>query len=282
MTAASPTGALTHYGAGRPLRPSVYKSILWESVIGFGWSLAAAVLPGRALSAGQPAGVRNIVLVHGAFSDGSIWQDVIPLLQANGYNVTTVQNPLTSLAEDVKATRRVLARQKGGVLLVGHSWAGVVVTEAGTAENVKGIVYLSAMVPDAGDSAGEMMQKLNSPMEGLVPDHDGFVWLDDPVAYAHVMASDVAPARVAVLAATQQPISAKAFSEKVTTAAWSSKPTWYLVTEGDNALPTVVQKWLAQHIGATSATIKSSHLSMVSHPQDVADFIANAAKQIQE
>ncbi|WP_337797024.1 alpha/beta hydrolase [Rhizobium skierniewicense] len=191
-----------------------------------------------------------------------------------------MQNPLTSLAYDVAATRRVLERQKGDVLLVGHSWAGAVVTEAGTAENVKGIVYLSALVPDAGQSVADMMQKQNSPMEGLVPDHHGLVWLDDPEAYAHVMAADVPIARVVVLAAAQQPIAAASFSEKVTAAAWTTKPTWYLVTENDNALPTPVQKWLAQHIGASTTTIESSHLSMISHPQAVVDVIAQAAQRL--
>lgn len=280
MTILSPVLSSIHAEADDALRPTTHNSTLWKSLFGFAAWLAAMAVPGSALPVGRHGGIRNIVLVHGAFSDGSIWQDVVPLLQARGYIVTAVQNPLTSLADDVTATRRVLERQQGGVLLVGHSWAGAVVTEAGMAENVKGIVYLSAMVPDAGESAAEMMQKRNSPMEGLVPDHDGFVWLDDAETYAHVMAGDVAPQRVAILAASQQPINAKAFSEKVKDAAWSRKPTWYLLTEGDNALPPAVQKWLAQHIGATTIAIKSSHLSMVSHPQEVADFIANAAKAI--
>jgi pimeloyl-ACP methyl ester carboxylesterase len=243
-------------------------------------AIAATVLPATARAADMPSGIRNIVLVHGAFADGSSWSDVIPLLQAKGYHVTAVQNPLTSLADDVAATRRVLERQKGDVLLVGHSWAGAVVTEAGNADNVKGIVYLSALVPDSNESVVELLQKRSAPMDGLVPDANGLVWLDDPDAFAHVMAGDVPPDRVAVLAATQQPMSAKAFGEKIQQAAWQSKPTWYLITEGDNALPTPVQQWLASHIGARTSTIKSSHMSMVSHPSFVADFIATAAKDV--
>lgn len=268
----------THSETKQAVRPTGQKSTLWGGAIGLALALAAVVMPGTVSAAEQPGGVRNIVLVHGAFADGSSWQDVIPLLQAKGYHVTAVQNPLTSLADDVAATRRVLERQKGGVLLVGHSWAGAVVTEAGSAENVKGIVYLSALVPDAGESVADMMQKRNSPMEGLFPDHDGLVWLDDPKAYAHVMAADVPTARVVVLAAAQQPIAAASFSEKVTTAAWTKKPTWYLVTENDNALPTPVQKWLAQHIGASTTTIKSSHMSMIAHPRAVVDVIVQAAQ----
>ncbi|OWV87852.1 alpha/beta hydrolase [Rhizobium sp. R635] len=243
-------------------------------------ALASAVAAAPVRAATQPKAVRNIVLVHGAFSDGSTWQDIIPLLQCRGYNVTAVQNSLTSLADDVAATRRVLLRQEGSVLLVGHSWAGAVVTEAGNAENVKGLVYLSALVPDAGESVSEMLQKQNVSMGALAPDHEGFVWLDDPKTYTHVMADDVPASRIAVLAATQQPISAKVFSEPITTAAWSTKPSWYLVTERDNALPTHVQQWLAQHIGATTTAINSGHMSMISHPEAVADLIARAAQQL--
>lgn len=254
----------------------------WSGLIGLALSLAATAWPVSGKAAETPSGVRNIVLVHGAFADGSTWQDVIPLLQAKGYHVTAVQNPLTSLADDVAATSRVLARQKGGVLLVGHSWAGAVITEAGTAENVKGLVYLSALVPDAGESVADMLDKQMAPMEGLAPDHNGLVWLDDPKAFAHVMAADVSPERVAVLTSTQQPIAARSFTDKLKSAAWMSKPSWYLVTDGDNALPDRVQRWLAQHIGATTITIPSSHMSMVSHPQAVADLLIRAAQGLSQ
>lgn len=242
--------------------------------------VTAMASPALAWASDKTSGVHNIVLVHGAFADGGSWSDVIPLLQARGYHVTAVQNPLTSLSDDVEATRRVLARQDGDVLLVGHSWAGAVVTEAGNASNVKGIVYLSALVPDSNESVAELLQKRNAPMKGLVPDANGLVWLDDPNAFAHVMAGDVSRKRLAVLSATQQPMTAKAFGETVTHAAWVDKSTWYLVTQGDNALPTHVQEWIAQHIGARTATIKSSHMSMVSHPSFVADFIAKAARDL--
>lgn len=252
-----------------------------RGIIAMVMSVMASLLPAVAGAAdAPPGGVRNIVLVHGAFADGSTWADVIPLLQAKGYHVTAVQNPLTSLTGDVAATQRVLDRQKGDVLLVGHSWGGVVVTEAGNADKVKGIVYLSALVPDAGESVVDLLRKRNAPMEGLVPDNNGLVWLDDPEAYAQVMAGDVLRECVAVLAATQQPMAAAAFAEKIGQAAWQKKPAWYLVTEGDHALPTPVQQWLANHIGATTTTIRSSHLSMISNPSFVADFIAGAARSL--
>lgn len=257
------------------------KSAWWRLAavtVVFSMTSVIATTPAHAADTQLPA--RNIVLVHGAFADGSSWQDVIALLHAKGYHVTAVQNPLTSLADDVAATRRVLERQHGDVLLVGHSWAGVVVTQAGTAENVKGIVYLSAIVPDANESAAGLLEKLKFPMEGLTPDHDGLVWLDDPAIFAHVMAGDVPADRVTSLTATQQPIAARSFSDKVVDAAWRTKPTWYLTTEGDNALPTDAQRQIAEIIKAKTTTLKSSHMSMVSHPEAVADFIAAAANEV--
>ncbi|MFZ6769039.1 alpha/beta fold hydrolase [Undibacterium sp. Di26W] len=246
------------------------------------WVMALAASFATPLSgaATPPSTVRNIVLVHGAFADGSSWLPVIKILHRKGYHVTAVQNPLSSLADDVAATRRVLERQKGGVILVGHSWAGAVVTEAGNADNVQGLVYLSALVPDSGESVSDMLNRLASPMEGLTPDKEGLIWLDDPVAYRQVMAGDVSVPKARLLAATQQPISARTFADKVTTAAWSKKPSWYLVTENDKALQPNVQRALAQHIGATSMTVKSSHMSLVSHPEVVASLIERAARSV--
>ena len=225
------------------------------------------------------AEIRNIVLVHGAFADASSWSSVIAQLQDKGYHVTAVQNPLTSLADDVAATRRVLERQQGDVILVGHSWAGAVVTQAGNAPNVKGIVYLSALVPDSGESVADLLQKRDAPMDGMKPDANGLVWLDDPAAYAQVMAADLPLAQVKLLAATQQPIAAAAFADKISHAAWQDKPTWYVVTLDDNALPPAVQQWTVQHIGARSITLKSSHMSLLSHASDVVGVIETAARE---
>lgn len=241
-------------------------------------ALAAAIVP--QLAQAEPAApvLRNIVLVHGAFADGSSWAEVIAALQRKGYRVTAVQNPLTSLADDVAATRRVLERQQGDVLLVGHSWAGAVVTEAGNAPNVKGLVYLSALVPDSNESVGDLLARLHAPMEGLTPDGNGLIWLDDPGAYRQVMAGDVPAARARQLAAVQQPIAAAAFSGKVSHAAWRDKPSWYLVTGNDHALPPAVQQALARETGAHRVTLESSHMSMVSHPADIARLIDRAAR----
>lgn len=243
-------------------------------------ALATSFAVPVSVAATPEGGVRNIVLVHGAFTDGSSWLPVIERLQRKGYHVTAVQNPLTSLSDDVAATRRVLERQKGGVILVGHSWAGAVVTEAGNADNVQGLIYLSALVPDAGESVDDMLGRLAAPMDGLTPDRDGLLWLDDPTAYRQVMAGDLPVSKARLLSATQQPISVRAFADKVTAAAWRKKPSWYLVTTNDKALQPQVQRALAQYIGATTITLKSSHMSPISRPDAVVSLIELAASSM--
>ena len=241
--------------------------------------LAFSFSTSEAAAAPTPQAIGTIVLVHGAFADGSSWAPVVARLQALGYHVAAVQNPLTSLAGDVAATNRVLRRQTGDVLLVGHSWAGAVITEAGNSANVKGLVYLSALVPDSGESVADLLNRLNAPMAGLTPDADGLIWLDDAKAYRHVMAADVSEAKAAELAALQQPIAAATFAGKVGHAAWHDKPSWYLQTEDDNALLPQVQQAIAHQIGAKVTSIPSSHMSLVSHPDAVADLIDLAARQ---
>lgn len=221
--------------------------------------------------------IKNIVLVHGAFADGSSWADVTERLQKKGFHVTAVQNPLTSLKDDVQATERVLARQHGDVLLVGHSWGGAVVTQAGNDARVRGIVYLSALVPDAGESVSALLTRFGAPMQGMSPDKDGLIWLDNPSDFQHVMAEDVSEEKVKVLTASQQPVAAAAFNEPVKQAAWREKPSWYLMTTDDHALPYPVQKKIVAMTGSVTEKIGSSHMSMISHPAEVAAFIERAA-----
>lgn len=237
--------------------------------------LSAALVSAPVLAAST---VKNIVLVHGAFTDGSSWAEVTTRLQTLGYHVTAVQNPLTSLADDVAATEKVLRRQQGSVLLVGHSWAGAVVTQAGNASNVKGIVYLSALVPDNGESVTDLLARVNAPMQGMAPDADGLIWLDDPKTFRQVMAGDVEERRAMQLAAVQQPIAAVTFQGKIQHAAWHDKPTWYLQTLNDHALPPAVQGQIARFIGAKVTAVTSSHMSLVSHPDVVVSLIDQAAK----
>lgn len=249
------------------------------------WLRTLAIGLGLLLFAGvhsiaEAAKIKNIVLVHGAFADGSSWSAVTTRLQGMGYHVTAVQNPLTSLADDVSATERVLQRQQGDVLLVGHSWAGAVVTQAGNAPNVRGLVYLSALVPDSGESVADLLQRLHAPMEGMTADANGLIWLDNPKQYQEIMAGDVPLKKVQELTAVQQPMAAKAFGDNVQHAAWKDKPSWYLLTENDNALPHAVQEKIAGQIGAKVMSIASSHMSLISHPDAVAHFIDEAAKAI--
>lgn len=240
----------------------------WLGLLTLGLSTAASAAPP----------LPSVVLVHGAFSDGSSWSWVIPLLQKRGYRVTAVQLPLTSLADDVAATRRVIERQPGDVVLVGHSWGGVVVTEAGNVAPVKALVYLSALVPDSGESEQALLGRLNAPMEGLAPDPAGLIWLDDPQAFRTLMGADLPLPTACALAAVQKPLAARAFGERVSHAAWRDKPSSYLVTTDDKALPPRVQRLIAGQLNARTLELPSSHLSMASHPDRVADFIENATK----
>lgn len=226
--------------------------------------------------------VRNVVLVHGAFVDGSSWNGVVAKLQQKGYHVSSVQNPLTSLADDVAATRRVLARQDGPTILVGHSWGGVVITEAGAnAPNVAGLVYVAAIAPDLHESALDLMKRA-APMpagQAMTADPSGFLWLDRTKYHAD-FAADVPENLTRVLSAAQQPIAAKAFSETVSQVAWREKPSWYIVTTRDRAVSPEVEQFMANRMGAKIVPISSSHLVPVSHAGAVADVIDRAAREL--
>ncbi|MFM0201207.1 alpha/beta hydrolase [Paraburkholderia fungorum] len=243
---------------------------------------ATASRPPAPAAAPMAGPVRNVVLVHGAFVDGSSWNGVVAKLQQKGYHVSSVQNPLTSLADDVAATRRVLARQDGPTILVGHSWGGVVITEAGAnAPNVAGLVYVAAIAPDLHESTVDLMKRA-APMpagEGITADSTGFLWLDRTKYHAD-FAADVPENLTRVLSAAQQPIAAKAFSETVSQVAWREKPSWYIVTTRDRAVSPEVEQFMANRMGAKIVPISSSHLVPVSHAGAVADVIDRAAREL--
>jgi len=245
---------------------------------------APAAAPRPAAVAAPPSGpVQNIVLVHGAFVDGSSWNGVIARLQKKGYRVASVQIPLTSLADDLAATRRVLAQLSGPTVLVGHSWGGVVITEAGSgpdASKVVGLVYVAAIAPDVGESAVDILKRgPQAPIgSAMIKDSTGFLWLD-PARYHSDFASDVPESLTRVLVAAQQPIAAKAFDERATQAAWRYKPSFYIVTSRDRAVPPEIQRWMAHRIGATIVETPSSHLVPVAHAGATADAIDRAAKE---
>jgi pimeloyl-ACP methyl ester carboxylesterase len=226
--------------------------------------------------------VRNVVLVHGAFLDGSSWNGVVAKLQQKGYHVSSVQNPLTSLADDVAATRRVLARQQGPTMLVGHSWGGVVITEVGAnAPNVAGLVYIAAIAPDLHESTADLMKRA-APMpagQAIIADSSGFLWLDRTKYHAD-FAADVPENLTRVLSAAQVPISAKASSETVSQVAWKEKPSWYVLTTKDRAVSPAVEQFMADRMGATVVPMASSHLAPVSHAGAIADVIDRAAREL--
>jgi pimeloyl-ACP methyl ester carboxylesterase len=240
------------------------------------------VLAGMLLAsaaAGQDKTNKTVVLVHGAFADGSSWDKVIPLLQAKGVKVVAVQIPLTSLADDVAATKRAIAAQSGPVVLVGHSWGGVVITEAGADDKVAALVYVAAFAPDVGESVGDLGKDLPPPPGGatIKPDAAGFLSLT-PEGVAKNFAQDLPAAQTKLMVATQGPISARSFEEKVTNAAWKNKPSWFVVAAKDRMIQPDLERAMAKKIKATTTTLPTSHVPMQSRPKEVAAVILAAAQ----
>jgi pimeloyl-ACP methyl ester carboxylesterase len=223
-------------------------------------------------------GAKNIVLVHGAWADGSCWSKVITLLQAKGFHVVAVQNPLTSLDDDVAATKRIIALQDGPVILVGHSYAGVVITEAGNDPKVVGLVYVAAFAPKEGESINSVSKPYPPAPLGseLRPDAQGFLTATRK-GIAEDMAQDLTEREQEILTATQGETAAAVFGATVTTAAWRSKPSWAVIAGNDRAIPPELEKDEAASIRATSITLPSNHLAMLSHPREVAELIEQAA-----
>ena len=224
----------------------------------------------------------NIVLVHGAGVDGSCWSGVIERLQADGFQVRAPQFPLSSLADDVARLRQVLELQDGPTLVVGHSFGGQIMTALGvTAPNVVGLVFVAAFGLDEGESLGAFLAQgpVTPALAHLVTDTRGFNWLSEDDFVNH-FAADVDPTRARVLYAVQQPLTTSALGEVVGAPAWKSLPSWYLVAQNDEALPPDAQRQFAARMGATTVEVPSSHVPMVSHPNEVADLIENAANAV--
>jgi pimeloyl-ACP methyl ester carboxylesterase len=223
--------------------------------------------------------VHNVVLVHGAYADGSGWNEVIARLQKAGMHVTSVQNPLTSLADDAEATRRVLALQDGPTILVGHSWAGTVISETGDDPKVAALVYVAARAPDVGEDYGALAAKFPAPpaSAGLVKSPDGFAQLSEQ-AFVRDFAGDLDPAQARVLYASQGRISQTLFSGRTTQAAWKNKPSYYAVSQNDRTASPELERFVAKRMGAKTIELASSHVSMISHPDEIANLILEAAK----
>jgi pimeloyl-ACP methyl ester carboxylesterase len=226
----------------------------------------------------QPA----IVLVHGAWADGSSWSAVIERLQADGYTVTAPQFPLTSLEANVARLRQVLARQSGPTLVAGHSYGGQIITALGTeAPNAVGLVYIAGFGLDEGESIGKLLEQAppTPALAHLDIDAQGFAWLPEDDFVNH-FAADVEPARARVMWAVQQPLSASALGDVMGVPAWKALPSWFLVADGDQAIPPDAERLFASRMGATTVEVPSNHVAMVSHPEDVVKLIETAAAAV--
>ena len=241
---------------------------------------AASLISTRGIAANAtPLKARNVVLVHGLFADGSSWSEVIPRLQAAGLNVTSVQNPLTTLPEAVASAERVLARQDGPTVLVGHSFSGMIVTEAGVHPNVSALVYVAARAPDAGEDYTALAKTYPPPpaSAGIVFDGDEGRLSEE--AFLRDFAGDLREAKAKVLYAVQEPFHEALLTGRTTRAAWRSKPSYYAVSTEDRTINPDLEQFMAKRMGAKTIEVKASHLSLVSHPEEITRLIFEAAGQ---
>jgi pimeloyl-ACP methyl ester carboxylesterase len=223
--------------------------------------------------------IKNIVLVHGAYADGSGWRGVADILSRDGYRVTVVQEPETSFKDDVAATMRAIARAAGPVVIVGHSYGGLVITQAGNAPEVKALVYVAALAPDANENIGELRSKFPPATNNVVKSSDGFLTLD-PATFRDDFAADLSEADAAFMALSQVPVSEKALGAMVTEAAWKSKPSWYAVATEDHKINPDFERYMAKRAGSNTVEIKGSHAVYVSQPRAIAELIEKAATSV--
>ncbi|MBY5840598.1 alpha/beta hydrolase [Rhizobium leguminosarum] len=241
---------------------------------------AASLLATRGMAAtSAPVKARNVVLAHGLFADGSCWTEVIARLQAAGLNATAVQNPLTTLPEAVAAVKRVLDRQDGPTVLVGHSFSGMMVTEAGVHPDVSALVYVAARAPDTGEDYTALAKTFPTPPASAGIVFDGDEGRLSEAAFLHDFAGDLPEAKAKVLYAVQQPFQKVLLTGKTTQAAWRSKPSWYAVSTEDRTINPDLERFMAKRMGAKTIEVKASHLSLISHPDEIARLIIEAAGQ---
>jgi len=242
---------------------------------------AASLISSRGATAATAAArARNIVLVHGLFADGSCWSEVIARLQSAGLNVTSVQNPLTTLSEAVAAAKRVLDRQDGPTILVGHSFSGMIVTEAGMHPNVTALVYVAARAPDAGEDYTALATKYPTPPASAGVIFDGEEGRLSEEAFLRDFAGDVPQARAKVLYATQEPFRKELLAGRTTQAAWRSKPSFYAVSTDDRTINPDLQRFMAKRMGARTIEVEASHVSLISQPDIIAGLILEAAGHV--
>jgi pimeloyl-ACP methyl ester carboxylesterase len=243
--------------------------------------LIFSIAEARMSQANTAPNIKNVVLVHGGFVDGSGWDGVYQILKKRGFNVSVVQNSTVSLANDVADTKRALAALNGPAILVGHSYGGVVITEAGTAPNVAGLVYIAAFAPDHGESVSSLIKDPppGAPVPPILPPQDGFLFLDRD-KFAASFAADVKPEVARFMADSQVPWGLEALNGAVTTPAWKSKPSWYLVATSDKMIPPPAQRSMSKRAGATMVEVDGSHAVYVSKPEAVAQLIEQATKSL--
>jgi pimeloyl-ACP methyl ester carboxylesterase len=225
--------------------------------------------------------VKNVVLVHGAFADGSGWEPVFNILKKNGYTVAVVQHPETSYAEDVEFTKAVIDRQSGPVVLVGHSYGGAVITEAGNHPKVAALVYIAAFGLDTGESCATIEQAVPPATTGIKATDDGYFYID-PAAFHADFAADLPEAQTAFMAASQVLISADSFTHKITNPAWKSKPSWYMVATEDRSINPDQERMMAKRMNAKTVEVKSSHVAYMSHPKETTQLIEEAATSVDQ
>lgn len=254
-----------------------FNRVVWGALLSISITLS---LTQELAAQASPSGVKNVVLIHGAFADGSSWAKVIPLLEAKGLHVVAVQNPLSSLADDVAAAKRAIALADGPVLLVGHSWGGVVISQAGTDPKVAGLVYVAAFAPDDNQSLVDA-SKAFPPTPGLgeaKPDASGFLSLTSKGIHED-FCPDLPLAERKLVLATQGPWAATCTTDKISQAAWKVKPSWYIVASEDRMISPDLERQFAKTMKATTLVVKASHVPMLSQPKQVADFISQAASK---
>jgi pimeloyl-ACP methyl ester carboxylesterase len=239
---------------------------------------ASSLLAEPALAQPVPK-AKNVVLVHGLFADGSSWSEVIPRLQAAGLNVTSVQNPLTTLPEAVDAALRVLARQDGPTVLAGHSFSGMIVTDAGVHPNVSAVVYVAARAPDAGEDYPTLAKKFPTPPASAGIVFDGDEGRLSEAAFLHDFAGDLPEAKAKALYAVQWPFHKSLLAGKTTHAAWRTKPSWYAVSIDDRTIDPDLERFMAKRMGAKTIEVKASHVSLISQPETIANLILEATGQ---
>ena len=225
--------------------------------------------------------MNNIVLIHGGFVDGSGWEGVYQVLKEDGYNVSIVQNPTISLEDDVSVTKRILAAQDGPAILVGHSYGGAVITEAGNDPKVAGLVYIAAFAPDKGESVATLIKDPppGAPVPPILPPQDGYLFLDRS-KFPASFAGDVDAEKAAFMADSQVPWGVEALSGKISAPAWKAKPSWYLIATDDKMIPPDAQRSMSKRAGSTVVEVKGSHAIYVSQPEAVASLIEQAAKSV--